>query len=143
MKLQGLPILITFFYRNLAHFSEANTNSLIELVLGCLADENVEVREMAAKSLAGLLRCSERRRIIPLGVRSVFVNILAVSRADCGVLQDRFVREVRRLKLPDRKSPTYSETLRKLHSAILGICALVESFPYSVEPWMPPLTEGE
>ena len=86
MKLQGLPILITFFYRNLAHFSEANTNSLIELVLGCLADENVEVREMAAKSLAGLLRCSERRRIIPLRVRSVFVNILFVSRADCGVL---------------------------------------------------------
>lgn len=33
--------------------------------------------------------------------------------------------------------------MRKLHSAILGLCALIESFPYSVEPWMPPLTEGQ
>lgn len=32
--------------------------------------------------------------------------------------------------------------MRRLHSAILGLCALIESFPYSVEPWMPPLTEG-
>lgn len=32
--------------------------------------------------------------------------------------------------------------MRKLHSAILGLCALIESVPYSVESWMPPLTEG-
>lgn len=32
--------------------------------------------------------------------------------------------------------------MRKLHSAVLGLCALIESFPYSVESWMPPLTEG-
>lgn len=56
--------------------------------------------------------------------------------------QNRFVAEIRSIKLPARQSPHYADSLRSLHSAILGICALVESFPYSVEPWMPPLTEG-
>ena len=57
--------------------------------------------------------------------------------------QNRFVNEVRRVSLPSRKDEGYAEALRALHSNILGICSLVESFPYSVEPWMPPLTESE
>jgi proteasome activator subunit 4 len=49
----------------------------------------------------------------------------------------------RNTKLPTRRDPAYVESLRTLHSAILGLCALIDSFPYSVEPWMPPLTESE
>ena len=49
----------------------------------------------------------------------------------------------RKTKLPARRDPKYVESLRTLHSAILGLCALIDSFPYSVEPWMPPLTESE
>ena len=56
--------------------------------------------------------------------------------------QDRFVNTLRRTKLPNRRDPSYADSLKSLHSAILGLCALIESFPYSVEPWMPPLTEG-
>lgn len=44
--------------------------------------------------------------------------------------------------LPAKRGASYAESLRILHSAILGICALIESLPYSVEPWMPSLTEG-
>ena len=58
------------------------------------------------------------------------------------MIQNRFVASVRRTKLPPRQDPGYAESLRALHSAILGVCSLVESFPYSVEPWMPPLTEA-
>jgi hypothetical protein len=29
--------------------------------------------------------------------------------------------------------------LRKLHGGILGICALIDSFPYTVEKWTPEL----
>ncbi|KAH8120588.1 hypothetical protein DFH11DRAFT_1838384 [Phellopilus nigrolimitatus] len=121
IKLNGLPILIVFFYRNLIGFSEACVSRIVEAVITCLSDENVEVREMAAKLLSGLLRCSQRRRILPL--------------------RNRFVSAVQRTKLPKRQDPGYANALRTLHSAILGICALVESFPYSVEPWMPPLAE--
>jgi proteasome activator subunit 4 len=47
-----------------------------------------------------------------------------------------------KIDLPPRRDPGYADSLRSLHSAILGLCALIESLPYSVEPWMPPLTEG-
>ena len=57
-------------------------------------------------------------------------------------IQNRFIGLVRKTRLPDRHDPKYSEALRTLHSAILGLCALIQSFPYSVEPWMPPLTDG-
>lgn len=33
----------------------------------------------------------------------------------------------------------YNLAVRQRHAAILGICALVESYPYTVEKWMPDL----
>ena len=29
--------------------------------------------------------------------------------------------------------------MRQLHAAILGVCALIESYPYTIERWMPEL----
>jgi proteasome activator subunit 4 len=47
---------------------------------------------------------------------------------------------LRRTPLPaDRRAPTYAAALRRRHAAILGVCALVESYPYTVERWMPEL----
>jgi len=57
--------------------------------------------------------------------------------------QNRFIGLVRKARLPPRQDAGYAEKLRLLHSGILGLCALIESFPYSVEPWMPALTDGE
>lgn len=54
-------------------------------------------------------------------------------------LKDRFVRLAKNTNLPDRRSPSYASTLRQRHAAILGICALVESYPYTIERWMPEL----
>lgn len=56
--------------------------------------------------------------------------------------KDRFVALAGKITLPPRRDPSYPESLRSLHSAILGLCALIESLPYSVEPWIPSLTEG-
>ncbi|EJD04282.1 uncharacterized protein FOMMEDRAFT_167503 [Fomitiporia mediterranea MF3/22] len=123
IKLTGLPLLALFYYRNLMSVSEACTTKIMDVIITCLADENIEVREVAKKLLSGLLRCTQRRQILPL--------------------RNRFVAVVRGTKLPKRQDPGYGDALRTLHSAILGLCALIESFPYSIEPWMPPLTEGE
>jgi hypothetical protein len=57
-------------------------------------------------------------------------------------LQNRFVSLIKKTSLPPRRDAGYADALRTLHSVILGLCALVESMPYSVESWMPPLTEG-
>jgi len=76
---------------------------------------------MASQALSGIIRCSQRQSIIPL--------------------KNRFIALVRKARLPSRQDSEYAERLRLLHSGILGLCALIESFPYSVEPWMPSLTD--
>ena len=112
---------------------------MMDVLLECLSDENVEVREMASQMLSGVVRCSQRQSIIPLRVSRLCDS---VWHALIITPQDRFIALARRTKLPQRRDPAYQERLRTLHSAILGLCALVESFPYSVEPWMPPLTDS-
>jgi len=88
-------------------------------VCRCLDDEVVEVREKAATTLSGILRLSPRRSVL--------------------ALKDRFLRLLRRTSIPDRKAPTYNLSIRQRHAAILGICALVDSYPYTVEKFMPEL----
>jgi len=121
IRLHALPALVVFFYRNLLSISQEGVAKVMDVLLDCLSDENVEVREMASKVFSGVIRCSQRQSIIPL--------------------KTRFVKLARKTPLPPRRDPSYTESLRILHSAILGICALIESLPYSVEPWMPSLTE--
>ncbi|KAA1468528.1 hypothetical protein DENSPDRAFT_833844 [Dentipellis sp. KUC8613] len=121
IRLNALPTLIVFLYRNLLSIPDDIFSSIMDVLLKCLADDNVEVREMASKALSGVVRVSQRQSIVPL--------------------RDHFVALARKVKLPNRQDPTYAEKLRTLHSAIVGICALIESFPYSVEKWMPPLTD--
>jgi proteasome activator subunit 4 len=41
--------------------------------------------------------------------------------------------------IPGRQDPSYNKALRQRHAAILGICALVDSYPYTIEKWMPEL----
>jgi len=79
----------------------------------------VEVREMAATTLSGVLRLSPRRSQL--------------------TLKDRFVKLLSRSPIPNRQSPVYNAAIRQRHAAILGICALVDSYPYTVERWMPEL----
>ena len=71
-------------------------------------------------TLSGILRLSPRRSVL--------------------ALKDRFVRLIKISKLPeDKKSPAYNTAMRQLHAAILGVCALIESYPYTIERWMPEL----
>ena len=118
-----MPTLVVYFYRNMMAISPAGVKRTMSAVLDCLADENVEVREMASKALSGIVRSSQRQSIIPL--------------------KNRFTTLAKATELPSRQDPGYADALRKLHSAILGLCALIQSAPYTVEPWMPPLTDGE
>ncbi|KAH9964279.1 hypothetical protein BC827DRAFT_1190239 [Russula dissimulans] len=121
IRLNSLPTLVVFFYRNLMGIPNTTVSEIMDLMLSCLSDDNVEVREMASSALSGIVRVSQRQSIIPL--------------------KDHFVSLARSVRLPTRRDPGYADSLRTLHSAILGLCALIESFPYSVEKWMPSLTD--
>jgi proteasome activator subunit 4 len=76
-------------------------------------------RRIPPSTLSGILRLSPRRSVI--------------------ALKERFLRLLRKTKVPDRKSPTYNLAIRQRHAAILGICALIDSYPYTVEKFMPDL----
>ncbi|KAL1690120.1 hypothetical protein GGG16DRAFT_125867 [Schizophyllum commune] len=121
IRQSAMPTLVVYFYRNMMAISPAGVKRTMSAVLDCLADENVEVREMASKALSGIVRSSQRQSIIPL--------------------KNRFITLAKATDLPSRQDPGYADALRKLHSAILGLCALIQSAPYTVEPWMPPLTD--
>jgi proteasome activator subunit 4 len=54
--------------------------------------------------------------------------------------QDRFVRLAQTSRIPTKRSDSkYSRAIRQRHAAVLGICALIESYPYTIERWMPQL----
>ncbi|KAG8924341.1 hypothetical protein FRC02_010498 [Tulasnella sp. 418] len=118
IRLSVLPVLQVFYFRNLLNLPDSCAKRIMDVLLKCLRDENVEVRDTASKTLSGVIRCSQQHSILPL--------------------RDRFARLARRTKLPKRQDKElFSEALRTLHSAILGLVALVDAYPYSVEPWVP------
>ncbi|EFI28576.1 membrane protein [Coprinopsis cinerea okayama7 len=119
VRLKALPLLQVFYFRQLPLISEVKIVEMLEVLCQRLDDEVVEVREMAASTLSGILRLSPRRSVL--------------------TLKDRFVRLAKNSRLVDRNHPNYNKAIRQRHAAILGICALVDSYPYTVEKWMPEL----
>jgi len=90
-----------------------------------------------ARTLSGVLRLSPRRSQLTLKVQLEFHVALSGHSLTCQ--QDRFVKLLRRSPLPNRQSPVYNAAIRQRHAAILGICSLIDSYPYTVERWMPEL----
>ncbi|KAJ3973169.1 hypothetical protein EV361DRAFT_980091 [Lentinula raphanica] len=131
VRLKALPLVQVFYFRQMPLISEIKVVQMLEAkpfawrlsheqVLGkCLDDEVVEVREMAATTLSGVLRLSPRSSVL--------------------TLKNRFVRLAKSSHIPPKQDPTYNKCIRQRHAAILGICALVDSYPYTVEKWMPEL----
>lgn len=77
-----MPALVVFFYRNLLSVSPDMATKVMDVLLDCLADKNVEVREMASSSLSGIVRCSQRQQIVPLKVR--MSSVLNFFTVECG-----------------------------------------------------------
>lgn len=68
IRMHALPALVVFFYRNLLSIPNESISTVMTVLLNCLSDDNVEVREMASKALSGIVRVSQRQSIIPLKV---------------------------------------------------------------------------
>jgi proteasome activator subunit 4 len=49
------------------------------------------------------------------------------------------VRLLESSHIPSKQDPDYNRAVRQRHAAILGVCALVDSYPYTIEYWMPDL----
>jgi proteasome activator subunit 4 len=122
VRLKVLPLLQVFYFRQMPLIKDVKVIDMLDVVCHCLDDQVIEVREMAASTLTGILRVSPRRSVL--------------------TLRDRFVRLLQHKTLPERTSPSWGVAVRQRHAAILGCCALVDAHPFTVERWLPPLLTG-
>lgn len=120
MGLVDCEVLTSHFsLRSLFYLDSGLIQKIIELLFQLLRDKHLEVREMAATTLSGIVRCSQRQLI--------------------KTLKDRFTKTVVTTKLPKRGAADFDDKLLTLHSGILGAAALLAAFPYEVPEWMPSL----
>ncbi|KPV77183.1 uncharacterized protein RHOBADRAFT_25084 [Rhodotorula graminis WP1] len=123
VRLDVLLPLQVFFYHHLFYLDDAVIAELMDQLCDLLRDPKIEVREAAASTLSGIVRCSQRSAIVSL--------------------IKRFMDTLRATKIPKRRDAEgnevagYQEALVTGHSAVLGISSLVKAFPYEVPPFIP------
>ncbi|WFD01127.1 Proteasome activator BLM10 [Malassezia yamatoensis] len=116
-RLDALPLLQVVYFQNLFYWTSDLVEEVIQLLLSLLADPHLEVREMAATTLSGIVRCSQRS-LVP-------------------ALRARFAAEAKAIILPKRGTANWDTQVLALHAALLGATALVAAYPYEVPEWMP------
>ena len=104
-----------------------HTSILTSIVTDLLVDEQLEVREAAGDTLGGFFHCR-------------FASI-----------SDELVKSFRKLAKtkvkPPKNSPEASSTalpvkpeaIYKRHGGVLGLCAVIQAFPYDVPEVVPPV----
>ncbi|KAK5653291.1 hypothetical protein OQA88_8982 [Cercophora sp. LCS_1] len=128
-RLRALVNMQVVYFRRLFLTQPAQRQMLFDAVGDMLADPQLEVRDCASATLAGMIRCS------PANIRNPIIH----------KLKDRFESQLKLNPMPKRKVPgtdtpvdVHKQIVRR-HAAVLGLGALIEAFPYATPPpsWMP------
>ena len=128
-RLRALVNMQVIYFRRLFLTGPDQRELLFNAVGDMLSDAQLEVRDCAAATLAGMIRCS------PAAIRNPIIQ----------TLKQRFEDQLRLNPLPKKKVPgtdtpvdSQKQVVRR-HAAILGLGALIEAFPYATPPpsWMP------
>ncbi|EJU01100.1 hypothetical protein DACRYDRAFT_22883 [Dacryopinax primogenitus] len=119
VRLYAIPGLQVLYFRQLPSLSDETVEDILSVLEESLMDEVVEVRQAASDTLSGILRCSSRHSVISF--------------------KDRFVFRAEATPIPPRSDPNFAIAVRTVHSAILGISALLGAYPYTVPSWCPEL----
>ncbi|KAK9449657.1 uncharacterized protein V1518DRAFT_414297 [Limtongia smithiae] len=126
-RLRVLPLIQAIFFRQLFQLSTKNRKAMFECVADRLSDPQLEVRETAAETLSGMIRCSPK-----------VYRDATVKRLD-----RQFTKLLRQNPLPVTSSQSIAENSNAItiarHAAVLGLSSLVRAFPYESPPpvWMP------
>lgn len=122
------------YFRRLFLTGDRQRQMLFDAVGDMLSDPQLEVRDCASATLAGMIRCT------PAAIRNPII----------AQLKARFQDQLARNPMPKRKTPgtdTPVNMQRQVvarHAAVLGLGALIEAFPYATPPpaWMPEVLAG-
>ncbi|CDS14218.1 hypothetical protein LRAMOSA06388 [Lichtheimia ramosa] len=126
IRTRTLPMLQVFFFRNLFNMTSDQIVRVMSVVGGLLLNAQIEVRQMAAITLGGLVRCSQRDAIE--SVQAQYSALLQTK-----VAKRRRDPETGKLI----EIPGFDEAVLKKHAGVLGLSCLVGAFPYEVPKWMP------
>ncbi|KAF2707010.1 hypothetical protein K504DRAFT_447067 [Pleomassaria siparia CBS 279.74] len=128
---QRLRILINIqvlYFRRLFLMSERQQQHMFDCVSAMLSDAQLEVRMGAATTLSGMIRCS------PIALRDRIVEALKKEYAT-----KLTNNPLPRKRIPGTPSPAQTKLILTRHSAVLGLGALIQAFPYASPPpeWLP------
>ncbi|KAB0397626.1 hypothetical protein E2I00_012676 [Balaenoptera physalus] len=125
-----LTYLQTMVFYNLFIFlnNEDAVKDIRWLVISLLEDEQLEVREMAATTLSGLLQCNFLTMDSPMQIH--FEQLCKTKLPKKRKRDPGFVGDTNTIP---------SAELVKRHAGVLGLGACVLSSPYDVPTWMPQL----
>ncbi|CAG8434329.1 1354_t:CDS:10 [Diversispora eburnea] len=126
VRVKALPVLQVFFFKHLFMLSEEKMIKVMDVVSGKLKDSQIEVRQLAAVTLSGLIRCSQRDAIASL--KNQFTRLL-----DTKIPPRKRTGQAPRATLP----PGFQEAVLARHAGVLGLSCLIDAFPYEVPKWMP------
>ncbi|CAK7270411.1 Proteasome activator BLM10 [Sporothrix epigloea] len=145
-RLRALVNLQVVYFRRIFLTEPKQREQIFDAIGDILADTQLEVRDSAGATLAGLIRCS------PASIRNPIIDSL----------RRRFKEQLRENPMPNSKRPAVRasrasdlatsspesgrdtpvdmqrQVIRR-HAAVLGLGALIAAFPYATPPpsWMP------
>lgn len=120
-KIQVLTIIQVLYYLNLPLMSVSMELKVMDCLSELLNDSQVEVRDSAAVTLSGLIRCSQRKSIN---------SILEKLRNSLAELPS--VKRKPRSNTSEMDTAPLDTALIKKHSIILGLSSIVLAFPVSL-----------
>lgn len=127
-----------FYFRQLFMMNPEQRRTFALSTAQMLNDSQLEVRELAAETLSGIIRCS------PIQEQAELVRTLSTKFTDM-LHKHKFPKSRRLLGNTPLGSGTstpsveYQQIAVKRHAAVLGLGALVSAFPYKSPPpkWVP------
>ncbi|OXU27615.1 hypothetical protein TSAR_013465 [Trichomalopsis sarcophagae] len=128
--LEFLQVLV-FHNMSILLSNEAWISEIQNIVLHLLEDERLEVREMAAKVLGGLLHCT----ILP-NEEALLDEFKKKARTKLGNKRKRMSEK------EEEKSGVTNKIInaaRLRHAGVLGMCAFIQAHPYNVPEIIPPI----
>lgn len=118
-----LPFMQVLVFKNIFLLKD-EIPSIIKALVSSLEDPQLEVRDLASTSLAGLLKFSDNETISKLKEQFLKMSSIQLPKID---------------KNNRKFDPSFSSALRSRHGGVLGLAALARIHPYEIPDWLPEL----
>lgn len=111
---------------------QTEIDQVVQFMISKLADTQIEVREAAALTFAGVVRSTLQSRI---------GSLTEQFKKDLSTPLPSKKRKAEQGPSPSPIPPQEAEAIIKRHAAVLGLASLIYANPFDVPSWMPNILE--